>query len=96
MREFIFDNALYWVREFHVDGLRLDASHAMIDEGPRHVLDELRDRVWEAAGDRHVHLILENEDNIAERLTRDAEGHLLGLHGTVESRHHSPARCRSG
>ncbi len=74
VRELIVHNALYWIEEFHMDGLRLDASHAMIDESPRHILEELRDRVVEAAGDRAVHLILENEDNIAERLGRDAEG----------------------
>ncbi len=78
VREFIIHNALYWVEEFHVDGLRIDASHAMIDESPRHVLDELKDRVQDAAGDRIVHLILESEGNIAERLTRDSCGRLKG------------------
>ena len=74
VRELIIHNALYWIEEFHADGLRLDASHAMIDESPRHILEELRDRVVEAAGGRTVHLILENEDNIAERLGRDQHG----------------------
>ncbi len=73
-REFIVQNALYWIREYHVDGLRLDATHAIIDNGPRHILDELADRVHAAAGDRHVHLILENENNIAHRLTRSPDG----------------------
>ena len=74
VRELIIQNALYWLQEFHVDGLRLDASHAMIDESERHVLEELRDRVMEATRGRSVHLILENEDNIAERLHRDEHG----------------------
>ena len=80
VRELIIHNALYWIQELHADGLRLDASHAMIDESPRHILEELRDRVVEAARGsspeeaRIVHLILENEDNIAERLGRDHEG----------------------
>ena len=77
VRELIIHNALYWVEEFHVDGLRLDASHAMIDESPRHILEELRDRVIKLAEEtpgRTVHLILENEDNIAERLHRDEHG----------------------
>jgi malto-oligosyltrehalose trehalohydrolase len=74
VREFIVENALYWVEEFHVDGLRIDASHAMIDDSPRHVLDELRDRVEAAAPDRTIHLILENESSIAERLKRDSNG----------------------
>ena len=74
VREFIVQNALYWVEEFQVDGLRIDASHAMIDEGPKHILDELRDRVVAAARDRHVHLILEHEHNISRRLTRNESG----------------------
>ncbi len=76
VRDFILHNALYWVEEFHVDGLRIDASHAMIDESPRHVLNELKDRVQVAANGRIVHLILESEDNVAERLTRDSRGGL--------------------
>ena len=38
-------NALYWIEEFQMDGLRFDASHAMIDASPKHVLDELAERV---------------------------------------------------
>ncbi len=74
VRELIIQNALYWLLEFRMDGLRLDASHAMIDESERHVLEEMRDRVVEATPGRAVHLILENEDNIAERLHRDEQG----------------------
>ena len=75
VREFIVQNAIYWTREFHVDGLRLDASHAMIDTSPRHILNEIAERVHTAAGGRHIHLILEDEKNIAELLKRDAQGH---------------------
>jgi malto-oligosyltrehalose trehalohydrolase len=75
VREFIVQNALYWTGEFHVDGLRLDASHAMIDTSRRHILNELSDRVHEAAGDRSVHLILENEQTITRLLKRDPNGH---------------------
>ncbi len=74
VREFIIHNALYWIEEFHVDGLRLDAAHAMMDGGPRHILDELADRVHALAGNRPVHLILENEQNCAARLLRDDLG----------------------
>jgi maltooligosyltrehalose trehalohydrolase len=74
VREFIVQNALHWTGEFHIDGLRLDASHAMIDTSRPHILNELSDRVHEAAGDRHVHLILENEQTIARLLKRDAGG----------------------
>jgi malto-oligosyltrehalose trehalohydrolase len=92
VRELIVQNALYWTGEFHVDGLRLDASHALIDTSRRHILNELSERICAAAGDRHIHLILENEQAIARLLARDAKGrapysaqwnhamdHILGL-----------------
>jgi len=75
-REFVIHNALYWIEEFHIDGLRLDAVHAIIDESPNHLLNELADRVRYAVrhsgGDRPIHLILENEHNEARRLERDS------------------------
>ncbi len=74
VRDLIIQNALFWLTEYHLDGLRLDASHAMVDESPRHILEELHDRVTAATPGRHIHLILENEDNIAERLHRDPDG----------------------
>ncbi|WP_128915544.1 malto-oligosyltrehalose trehalohydrolase [Granulicella sibirica] len=73
VREFIIHNALYWIEEFNLDGLRLDAVHAIKDDGPKHLLDELAERVRESAT-RPVHLILENESNQASRLTRNEIG----------------------
>ncbi|MEJ5989109.1 malto-oligosyltrehalose trehalohydrolase [Ramlibacter sp. PS3R-8] len=63
VREFFIENAVYWIQEFRFDGLRLDAVHAISDDGPRHVLEELSERVRAASAGRHVHLVLENEDN---------------------------------
>jgi malto-oligosyltrehalose trehalohydrolase len=71
VREFIIHNALYWIEEFNLDGLRLDAVHAIKDDSPKHLLDELAERVRAATRSRPVHLLLENEDNQASRLTRD-------------------------
>ena len=50
VRGFIIDNALHWIREYHLDGLRLDATHALIDDSPRHLVAELVDAVRGAAG----------------------------------------------
>ncbi len=44
VREWAIQNACMWVRDYHVDGLRLDATHAVFDASPRHVLAELADR----------------------------------------------------
>jgi maltooligosyltrehalose trehalohydrolase len=41
VRRYILDNASMWMRDYHVDGLRLDAVHALIDESPKHILQEL-------------------------------------------------------
>ena len=40
VREYFIHNALYWIEEFHIDGLRLDAVHAILDETPQHILTE--------------------------------------------------------
>jgi maltooligosyltrehalose trehalohydrolase len=45
VRRFIIDNALYWVTEFHIDGLRLDAIHGIFDFSPRHILRDIADAV---------------------------------------------------
>jgi malto-oligosyltrehalose trehalohydrolase/4-alpha-glucanotransferase len=70
VRDFIIHNALYWLEEFHLDGLRLDAVHEIRDDSPVHLLDELADRVRASVPHRTIHLILENEENEARRLER--------------------------
>jgi maltooligosyltrehalose trehalohydrolase len=45
VRRFIIDNALYWVTEFHIDGLRLDAIHGIFDFSPRHILRDIAEAV---------------------------------------------------
>src|SRR5206468_112635 len=47
VREWAIQNACLWIRDYHVDGLRLDAVHAIYDDSPRHVLAELAERVRE-------------------------------------------------
>ena len=73
VREFIIHNALYWIEEYNLDGLRLDAVHAIKDDGPKHLLDELAERV-SSISSRPVHLVLENESNQAFRLARNELG----------------------
>jgi maltooligosyltrehalose trehalohydrolase len=65
IRDFMIGAAVQWVRDFHVDALRLDATHAIEDQGPRHLVAELRDAVEaeaRAAG-RLVHVVAENDRN---------------------------------
>jgi malto-oligosyltrehalose trehalohydrolase len=72
VREFFIGSATRWVQEFHFDGLRLDAVHAIVDDSKLHFLDELANRVRRCVPDRTIHLVLENEENQAARLLRDA------------------------
>ncbi|MCR6631558.1 MAG: malto-oligosyltrehalose trehalohydrolase [Magnetospirillum sp.] len=74
VRDFVIHNALYWLSEFHFDGLRLDAVHAIQDDSAKTVLEELAERAREACGDRPIHLVLENDDNAAHLLSRDGRG----------------------
>jgi len=78
VRAFMIHNALYWLEEFHLDGLRLDAVNAIVDESKVHLLTELGRAVADGPGrDRPVHLILENGANHARRLERAPGGRPL-------------------
>lgn len=71
VREFFIENALYWIVEYNVDGLRLDAVHAIRDDSDPDVLVELAETVHARIGDgRHVHLVLENDDNVSRYIER--------------------------
>ncbi len=73
-RDFIIENALYWILDYRLDGLRFDAVHALIDDSDEHLLMEMARRIRAAAGDRHVHLVVENEENHVRLLERGADG----------------------
>ncbi|MDB5944053.1 MAG: treZ, partial [Ramlibacter sp.] len=73
VRDFFIHNALYWIEEFRVDGLRLDAVHAITDSSQPDVVQELSQRVRDAVGERHVHLVTENENNAHQRLATSPE-----------------------
>jgi maltooligosyltrehalose trehalohydrolase len=61
VREFFIANAGYWIDEFHLDGLRLDATQQIFDQSDEHVVAAIGRRAREAAGGRSVILIAENE-----------------------------------
>jgi maltooligosyltrehalose trehalohydrolase len=70
VREFFIDNTLYWLEEFHFDGLRLDAVHAIFDESEPDIINEIAQTVRRRIQDREVHLVLENDRNEARYLKR--------------------------
>ncbi len=65
VRKFFISNALYWITEFHLDALRLDATHGIFDFGATHILQELAARVHAqgCALGRVVHVIAESDRN---------------------------------
>jgi malto-oligosyltrehalose trehalohydrolase len=72
VRDFFVHNALFWLEEYHFDGLRLDAVHAIADGSRPDIVAELAAAVRAGPGrDRHVHLVLENDANQARYLGRD-------------------------
>nr|WP_260685410.1 MULTISPECIES: malto-oligosyltrehalose trehalohydrolase [Rhizobium] len=74
IREFIIENAIYWITEFRLDGFRFDAVHAIKDDSAEHLIHALARRVRAAAANRQVHLIVENEENDSDLLQRDKNG----------------------
>jgi len=74
VRELVASNVAYWISEFHFDGLRFDAVHAIEDESATHLLDVIAARAKDAGAGRLIHLIVENEENQSSRLMRRADG----------------------
>jgi 1,4-alpha-glucan branching enzyme len=75
VRDFIIENALYWLLEYRFVGLRFYAVHAIYDNSQPYIVEEIAAQVrTQVGGSRHVHLILENDNNAPRYLTRDDEG----------------------
>jgi maltooligosyltrehalose trehalohydrolase len=95
VRRYVVDNALYWVSEYHVDGLRLDAVHAIFDGSARHILEELAAAVHRhAARLRRSVLVIAESNRNEPRLVRgvDAGGH--GLDGVWSDDFHHAVHAR--
>jgi len=74
VREFVAENAAYWVREFHIDGLRLDATQAIADDSEEHVVTKLTRAARKAAGQRSVVVFSEDEHNRCDQVLPCNEG----------------------
>ena len=70
VRDFFINNALYWLEEFHLDGLRFDAVHAIFDESEPDILSDIADAIRSRITEREIHLVLENDRNQARYLQR--------------------------
>ena len=95
VRRFILDNALHWIREYHVDGLRLDATHTLIDESPRHIVQEIAQTVRAETG-RPIVVHAEDHRNLAAMIEDPAAGG-WGLDGVwADDFHHVVRRMVAG
>jgi maltooligosyltrehalose trehalohydrolase len=96
MRELVLSNVAYWVREFHVDGFRIDAAQQIYDVSPEHILAALTRVVRETAAPRSVIVVAEHEPQHA-RLMRPVEAGGYGLDGLFnEDLHHSARVALTG
>jgi len=79
VREFVLENALMWLRDYHADGLRLDAVHAIVDTSATHILEELSVRVDALEAELGVAKVLIAESDLNDpRVVRERG---LGGHG---------------
>ena len=90
VREYFVANAGYWVEEFHIDGLRLDATQQIFDTSADHVLSAVGRRIREAAHGRATLIVAENEPQDV-RIVRPVEKGGVGLDGLWNDDYHHSA-----
>lgn len=97
VRQYFVQNAIMWFRDFHIDGLRLDAVHAIKDFGPKHILQEIRENVDILAREtgREHYLIVEMDLNDT-RFVRPIEAGGYGMHAQWIDEFHHALRVSSG
>lgn len=98
VRRFVVDNALMWLRDYHADGLRLDAVHAIVDESARHILEELTDEVDALAAKIHRPLFLVAESDLNDpRFVRSVDAGGFGMDAAwADEWHHALHAALSG
>jgi maltooligosyltrehalose trehalohydrolase len=80
VRRFVVDNALMWIREYHFDGLRLDAVHAIVDQTPLHLLEQLGQEVEALGAELHrATFVIAESDLNDPRLVRSRAAGGYGL-----------------
>jgi maltooligosyltrehalose trehalohydrolase len=98
VRNFFLDNAIYWLREFRLDGFRLDATHALIDDSGFHFLAQLAEmveRLSKQSGHRRL-LFAEDHRNL-NRIVLPRKESGYGLHGVwVDDFHHLVRNITAG
>jgi maltooligosyltrehalose trehalohydrolase len=91
VREFFVTNAAYWIDEFHLDGLRLDATQSMFDASERHIVADVVEAVRRAANGKATYVVAENEPQ-AIALVRDPKDSGMGVDALWNDDFHHTAR----
>jgi maltooligosyltrehalose trehalohydrolase len=91
VREWVASNARYWIEEYHLDGLRLDATQQIFDQSPEHILSALGKEGRAGAGGRSIVIFAENEDE-QSILARPLEKGGYGLDGLWNDDFHHAVR----
>jgi maltooligosyltrehalose trehalohydrolase len=91
VREYFCANARYWASDFHLDGLRLDATQQIFDASPRHIICEIGQAFRQGARERPTLIVAENESQHAE-LVRPVDQEGLGLDAIWNDDFHHAAR----
>jgi maltooligosyltrehalose trehalohydrolase len=96
VRQFFIANASYWIKEFHLDGLRLDATQSIFDESNPHILAEIARAARRAAEPRSIIIAAENEPQDTKLIRTEQEGG-YGLDGLWnDDFHHSMTVATTG
>ena len=74
VRQYIAEAPLFWLSEYHLDGLRFDAIDQIHDDAETHILPEIAQRIRDAFPDRHIHLTTEDSRNVIFLHPRDEHG----------------------
>lgn len=91
VREFFLANIRFWIEEYHLDGFRFDATQAILDNSPKHILAEITETAWRSARGRKVYLINENEPQNTQ-LVRPIDRGGFGMNALWNDDFHHAAR----
>jgi maltooligosyltrehalose trehalohydrolase len=94
VRNFVCDNACHWLEQYHIDGLRLDAIHAIFDTSAVHILEEMARRVWTLQSRLGLRKFLIAESDLNDpKLVRAPEAGGFGLDAAWSDDFHHALHC---